>query len=98
MELCPKNSAERGPLPGGLKPNRSAFTRRGSAPSQPGGGDGRVSGTHADRHDDISHNGSSWFGDNADSAERADLERAHRSTAFGCPENDTLRVIDEGTL
>jgi hypothetical protein len=61
MELCPKNYVERGPLPGGSK-------------SQPGGGDGRVSGTHADRHDDISHNGSSWFGDNADSAETADLD------------------------
>jgi hypothetical protein len=33
----------------------------------------RVSGTDADRHEDISHNGSSGFGDNADSAEMADL-------------------------
>ena len=40
------------------------------------GGDDRISGTYADRHDDISHNGSSGFGDNADSAETADLGRA----------------------
>jgi hypothetical protein len=39
------------------------------------GGDDRVSGTDADRHDDISHNGSSGFGGNADSAETADLGR-----------------------
>jgi hypothetical protein len=32
-----------------------------------------VSGTDANRRDDISHNGSSGFGDNADSAETADL-------------------------
>jgi hypothetical protein len=41
-----------------------------------GGGDDRVSGTDADRHDDISHSGSSGFGGNADSAETADLGRA----------------------
>ena len=35
--------------------------------------DDRVSGTDADRHEDSSHNGSTWFGDNADSAETADL-------------------------
>jgi predicted NAD/FAD-binding protein len=35
--------------------------------------DDRVSGTDADRHDDISHNGSSEFGGNADSADTADL-------------------------
>ena len=33
----------------------------------------RVSGTDADRHEDISHNGSSGFGGNGDSAETADL-------------------------
>jgi hypothetical protein len=54
----------------------------------------RVSGTDADRHEDISHNGSSGFGDNADSAEMADLgrvlidariaeQRAHYSPHFG---------------
>src|SRR5215475_14751772 len=53
---------------------RIAFTRRCSAPSHPGGGDDRVSGTDADRHDDISHNGSSGFSGNADSAEPADLD------------------------
>jgi hypothetical protein len=36
----------------------------------------RVSGTDADRHEDISHNGNSGFGGNADSAETADLGRA----------------------
>jgi hypothetical protein len=85
MELCPKNNVERGPLPGGSKPSRSAFTRRRSAPSQPGGGDGRVSGTHADRHDDISHNGSSWFGDNTDSAETADLDRVLINAQIAAP-------------
>ena len=35
--------------------------------------DDRVSGTDADRHDDISCNGSSGFGGIADSAETADL-------------------------
>jgi len=39
------------------------------------GGDDRVSGTDADRHDDISHNSSSWFGGNTDSTETADLAR-----------------------
>ena len=34
----------------------------------------RVSRTDADRHEDISHNGNSGFGDNADSA-AADLGR-----------------------
>ena len=38
--------------------------------------DDRFCGTDADRHDDISHNGSSGFGGNADSAETADLGRA----------------------
>jgi hypothetical protein len=33
----------------------------------------RVSGTDADRYDDISHNGSSEFRGNDDSAEMADL-------------------------
>ena len=37
------------------------------------GGDDRVSGTDADRHDDISHNGSSEFGGNPDSADTAEL-------------------------
>ena len=35
--------------------------------------DDRVSGTDADRHDDISCNGSSGFGGIADSAETGDL-------------------------
>jgi len=39
------------------------------------GEDDRVSGTDADRHDDIYHNGSSWFGGGTDSAETADLAR-----------------------
>ena len=36
----------------------------------------RVSGTDADRHEDISHNDNCGFGDNGDSAETADLGRA----------------------
>jgi hypothetical protein len=35
----------------------------------------RVSDTDADRHEDISHNGSSEFRGSADSAEMADLGR-----------------------
>src|SRR6516225_11295298 len=38
--------------------------------------DDRVSGTDADRHDDISRNGSSGFGGSADSAEMGDVGRA----------------------
>ena len=58
-----------------LRPSRRAFafTRRCSAPSHPGGGDDRVSGTDAERQDDIYHNDSSGFGGNADRAEMADL-------------------------
>ena len=37
--------------------------------------DDRVSDTDADRHGDISCNGSSGFGGNADSAETDDLEQ-----------------------
>ena len=40
-------------------------------------GDDRVSDTHADRHENIYHNGSSGFGRNADSAETADLGCVH---------------------
>jgi len=36
-------------------------------------GDDRVSDTHADSHENISHSGSSGFGGNADSGETADL-------------------------
>ena len=42
-------------------------------PKSPGGGDDRVSGTDAERHDDIYHNDSSGFGGNADRAEMANL-------------------------
>jgi hypothetical protein len=67
--LWPRNCVH-GPT---AKPPCIAFTRRCSAPSHPGGGDDRVSGTDAERHDDIYHNGSSGFGCNADRAEMADL-------------------------
>ena len=72
----------------------------------------RVSGTDADRHEDISHNGRSGFGDNVDSA-TADLDPimglapskgwlSHNAQIaapihIGCPKNDPLRLIDEGT-
>src|SRR5215475_4517596 len=58
----------------------------------------RVSGTDADRHEDISHNGSSGFGDNADSA-TADLSPCPINAQIaapllwaihiGCPKNCT---------
>ena len=51
----------------------SLLRRRRCAPSHLGGGDDRVSGTDADRHDDIFHNGSSEFGGNPDSADTAEL-------------------------
>jgi hypothetical protein len=35
-------------------------------------GDDRISGTDTDRHENISHNGNSGFGGNADSAETVD--------------------------
>jgi len=47
----------------------SLLQRRRRAPSHLGGGDDRVSGADADPHDDISHNGSSEFGSNPDSAD-----------------------------
>jgi hypothetical protein len=50
-------------------------SRRCSAPSCPGGGDDRVSGTDAERDDDIYHNGTSGFGGNAARGEMADLSR-----------------------
>ena len=58
-----------------LRPSRRALRLHADAPppSHPGGGDDRVSGTDAERHDDIYHNGSSGFGGNADSAETAEL-------------------------
>ena len=49
--------------------------RLACAPSHPGGEDDRVSGTDADRRENISRSGSSWFGGNTDSAEMADLAR-----------------------
>jgi hypothetical protein len=76
--LWPRN-CDRGPT---AKPLCIAFTRRCSAPSHPRRGDDRVSGTDADRHDDIYHNGISGFGGNADRAEMADLRprtQTHRS-------------------
>jgi len=58
----------------------------------------RVSGTDADRHEDISHNGSSGFGDNADSA-TADLSPCpinaqiaaplFTGSHIGCPKNES---------
>ena len=46
--------------------------------------DDRVSGTDADRHDDISRNGSSGFGGNTDSAEIADLAAGLRAFTRAC--------------
>jgi hypothetical protein len=40
-------------------------------------GNNRLSDKHASQHSDIYHNGSSGFGGNADSAERADLGCVH---------------------
>jgi hypothetical protein len=44
----------------------------------------RVFGTDADRHEDISHNGSSGFGDNADSA-TADLSPCPINAQIAAP-------------
>jgi hypothetical protein len=49
------------------------------------GGDDRVSGSDADRHDDISRNGSSGFCGNADSAETADLGRVFFNAQLAAP-------------
>jgi len=49
------------------------------------GEDDRVSGTDADRHDDIYHNGSSWFGGNTDSAETANLARVLINAQIAAP-------------
>ena len=67
--LWPRNCVS-GPA---VKPPCIAF--HADAPPQVAqeGGDDRVSGTDAERHDDIYHNGSSGFGGNADRAEMADL-------------------------
>src|SRR6516225_5904847 len=75
--LWPRN-CYRGPT---AKPPCIAFTRRCSAPSHLGGGDDRVSGTDANRHDDIYHSGSSEFGGNADRAEMADLKPCNSKRA-----------------
>jgi len=50
-----------------------------------GGEDDRLCGTDADRHDDIYHNGSSWFGGNTDSAEMADLARVRINAQIAVP-------------
>jgi len=47
--------------------------------------DDRVSGTDADRHDDISRNGSFGFGDDAGSAETADLARVCINAQIAAP-------------
>jgi hypothetical protein len=60
--------------------------------------DDRVFGTDADRHENISHNGSSGFGGNAGSAETADrLLHLRHGDAFlrlfyGCPRAPTAIV------
>jgi hypothetical protein len=58
-----------------VRPTLSDHFYDADAPPQVhlGGGDDRVSGTDADRHDG-SHNGISEFGGNADSAETAGLD------------------------
>ena len=57
----------------------SLLRRRRCAPSHLGGGDDRVSGTDDDPHDDISHNGSSEFGGNPDSADTAELVAPYKA-------------------
>jgi hypothetical protein len=54
-------------------------------PKSPRRGDDRVSGTDAERHDDIYHNGSSEFGGSADRAEMADLGRALINAQIAAP-------------
>jgi hypothetical protein len=48
-------------------------------------GDDRLSDTHADPHENISHNGSSGFGGNADSAETADLRPCPPNARIAAP-------------
>jgi hypothetical protein len=48
-------------------------------------GDDRVSDTHADSHENISHSGSSGFGGNADSAETADLRPCPLNARIAAP-------------
>ena len=62
--------------------------------------DDRFCGTDADQHEDISRNGSSGFGGNADSAEMADLAEAGclkmamavQKIAIACSFNNQLRI------
>jgi Crp-like helix-turn-helix domain len=76
-------------------------------PKYPGGGDDRVSGTDAERDDDIYHNGTSGFGGNAARGEMADLSRVLINAQISAPAiiTPTLHVqktlykqFDEGTL
>jgi hypothetical protein len=54
-------------------------------------GDDRISGTYADRHDDISRNGSSEFGGNAGSAETLEhVPVIARSAWLACQAEDAL--------
>ena len=68
---------------GVLRASARRFIPPTSALSHPGGRDDRVSGTDADRHDGISHNGSYGFRGNADSAEMADLDALIKLIANG---------------
>jgi hypothetical protein len=54
-------------------------------PKSPRRGDDRVSGTDANQHDDISHNGSSEFGGSADSAETLILGRVLINAQIAAP-------------
>jgi hypothetical protein len=60
-------------------------------------GDDRVSSPDADGHEDISHNGSSGFGGNVDSAEMADLVRLTqplpRAPFLGFPMEDLAHEL-----
>jgi len=60
-----------------LRSSRRASRFHADAPPQvtQEGGDDRVSGTDAERDDDIYHNGTSGFGGNAARGEMADLSR-----------------------
>jgi hypothetical protein len=68
---CPKNCTHCHRRSGGQF-NLEATPPDAPQVTQEGGGD-RVSGTDADRRENISHTGSSEFGGGADSAETADL-------------------------
>jgi hypothetical protein len=76
-----------------LRSSRRASRFHADAPPQvtQEGGDDRVSGTDAERDDDIYHNGTSGFGGNADRSEMADLGHVLINAQIAAPK--ALRLL-----